>query len=178
MRGSGQWGLLGGSSNPGKSTTKPKPSKLANLARSSRGAFDNRETKQQTVSSRLDSVSRLASLNTASRSQQLPVDSNLAPRTEPLPILVNDDVQADISKPSDVNPFTDPSADLLALPSLLASSLFRLWVVPEDVASSLLRIYANPYFLIVANETQLRKAFSTSSPDDAVRSAQLRGKGI
>ena len=50
--------------------------------------------------------------------------------------------------------------------------------MPQDVANSLLRIYANLYLLTVSDETQLQKAFFTSSPDDIVRNAQLPSKGI
>ena len=50
--------------------------------------------------------------------------------------------------------------------------------MPQDVANSLLRIYANPYLLTVSSAAQLQKAFATASPDDIVRNAQLPGKGI
>lgn len=174
-RGSGQWGLLGGSSNSEKAP-KAKSSKLSNLARSSRGAFDKRVSKLLANSSnRLDSVSRLASLNTGSRSQHSPVAEAIVPETKPIsnPVVAN--LQSNLLESTDVKAFTDPSADhLIAQPSLFADSLFHLWGVPQDVANSLLRIYANPYLLTVTNEAQLRKAFSTSSPDDIVRNAQLR----
>lgn len=177
-RGSGQWGLLGGSSSSEKAP-KSKSSKLANLARSSRGAFDKRGSKLHANSStRLDSVSRLASLNSGSRSQRSPVAEVTVPETRPISSLVIVNPQSDALESTNVKAFTDPSADhLIAQPSLFADSLFHLWGVPQDVANSLLRIYANPYLLTVTNEAQLRKAFSTSSPDDIVRNAQL-GKRI
>ena len=179
-RGCGQCGLLGGSSNPDKGSVKTKPSKLASLARSSKGAFDKRSSRQQyDHSSRLASISRLAAFNSGSKSEQPPTPPPNFPQSERPSDSSTEDARSDVPNPIDVNRLTDPHADhLLAQPSTLANSLFQLWVVPQDVANSLLRIYANPYLLTVSNEAQLQKAFSTASPDDVVRNAQLPRKGI
>lgn len=50
--------------------------------------------------------------------------------------------------------------------------------MPQDVANSLLKIYANLYRLTVSDETQLQKAFFAASPDDIVQNAQLPSKGM
>lgn len=179
-RGCGQWGLLGGSSSPDKGNVKTKPSKLASLARSSKGAFDKRSPRQQyDHSSRLASVSRLAALNSGSKSEQPLTPTPYVPQSGRPSDSSNDDTNADVPDSINVNALTDPHADhLLAQPSILANCLFQLWVVPQDVTNSLLRIYANPYLLTVSNETQLQKAFSTASPDDIVRNARLPSKGM
>ena len=180
MRRRGQWGLLGGSSNLNMGNPRTKPSKLANLARSSRGAFDKKGSRQQNeATKRFDSVSRLAALSSGIASQTLSNTPPTIPRVEPVSIPSKVDLQPNVLEPANVQAFTDPLADhLLAQPSPFANSLFHFWVTPQDVANSLLRLYANPYLLTVSNEDQLQKAFSTKSPDDIVQNARLHNKGI
>ena len=175
-RGCGQWGLLGGSPNPDKASVKTKTSKLATLARSSKGAFDKRQ--QYHPSSRVASISRLAALNSGSKSESSTPPPKVT-QSERSSDSSREDAPTYISDSIDINVLTDPHADhLLAQPSILANSLFQLWVMPRDVANSILRIYANLYLLTVSDKSQLQKAFSSSSPDDIVRNAQLPRKGI
>ena len=180
MRGCGQWGLLGGSSHPDKGGVGGKPSKLASLARSNRGAFGKRSSQQQKQGSgKLDSVLRLATLGSSSRTQELVPPDSTTPaivQVEPITSQLNEEPRHILE--SKVEASTDPPVtQLWAQPSVLANSLFTLWVMPRDVANSLVRIYANPYLLTVSNEAHLKTAFSNPSPDDIVQNARLRSKG-
>ena len=181
LGGRGQCGLSGGSSGQGKEGSKTKPSKLANLARSSRGAFEKKGLSlQKEPTLKFESVARLASLSAASRLPQSPADRVVVPenRLEVSPIRETRFPDAPISEHEPTEASTDPAPGrLLERPSLFANSLCHLWVVPQDAADILLRIHANPYVLTVSNESQLQKAFSTASPDDVVRNAQRRPKG-
>jgi hypothetical protein len=126
----------------------------------------------------LASISRLAALNSGSKSEPSPPPPNVPQSNQPSDSS-NEDVRTYIPDFNDINALTDPHADhLLAQPSTFANSLFQLWVMPQDVANSLLRIYANLYRLTVSDETQLQKAFFTASPDDIVQNAQLPSKGM
>jgi len=180
MRAHGQWGLLGGSSNQEKSNAKTKSSKLAKLAHSSRGAFERRGIQRQNQDlGSFESVSRLASLSSSTRPQsQLSAPSRTetpsVPEATVQPNII--DATTSLIESEAVKASTDLCADhLLAEPSTLANSLFRLRVAPKNAADSLLRMYADPYLLIVSDQSQLQKAFSTASPDDVVRSAQSKG---
>jgi hypothetical protein len=177
----GQWGLLGGSSNPDKGGTSTKPSKLASLAQSSRGAFGKRVSQQQiNIPSKLDSVSRLAALSSGASSKKVPAipPKSVTNRNEHVVTPSGNGSQNNVMESDDVKPSTDPCADhLLGYPSVVANSLFHLWVVPQGVADSLLRIHANPYLLIVPNETSIQTAFSSASPDDVIQATQKRAKG-
>lgn len=176
----GQWGLLGGSSHSDKGGANAKPSKLANLAQSSRGAFGKRISQQIKVPSKLDSVTRLAALSSGARSKVPgPMPKSIISRNELTTMPSDDSVQVNVMESDDVKPSTDPCADhLLGHPSVVANSLFHLWVVPKGMADSLLRIHANPYLLIVSNEASIQKAFTSASPDDIVQAAQNRPKGF
>jgi hypothetical protein len=172
VRGGGRGGLLGGSSNTKQATKSSKPSKLAKLARSSKGAFDQKGT-----SIRSSSSSRLASLKSGGQKVlDGPLLSNEAPQeqTPSQPIMETiKDIPHEIPLTS-----PGPSSDhLIAQPSLLAKSLFQFWVVPHEAADSLLNIYANLYLFTAGNEAQLKSAFSTVSPDDIVKNAQRGNKG-
>ena len=179
MRAHGQWGLLGGSSHLENPNPKLKSSKLAKLAQSSRGTFERKGIlRQKNDLNSLDSVSRLASLNSTNRNRILPSE----PDTE-TPYVAERTSQVSAAEPStspiefkDIQASTDLRADhLLAEPSTLANSLFHLWVAPKTAADSLLRIYADLYPLTVSDQSQVQKAFSGASPDDVVRSAQSKG---
>jgi hypothetical protein len=179
MRARGQSGLLGGSSRQDKPNATPKSSKLAKLAQSSRGAFEKKAIlRQKQDSSSFESVSRLAALSLGSR----PPNPSTAVKSETIPEARSQPSAADSiprveDESEDLKASTDLRADhLLAEPSMLADSLFRLWIVPKNAADSLSRIYADPYLLTVSDQSQLQNAFSTSSPDDVVQRAQLRGK--
>src|ERR1700737_1631033 len=78
VRGGGRGGLLGGSSNTKQATKSSKPSKLAKLASSSKGAFDQKGTSIRTSSS-----SRLASLKSGGQKVlDGPLLSNEAPQEQ------------------------------------------------------------------------------------------------
>jgi hypothetical protein len=180
MRTRGQWGLLGGSSNLDKQSGKSKQSKLANLARSSRGAFERKGIIYHKANhDNMDAVSRLAALNSASQAQQ-PVPSSPSsdlPRRESLSRRSDSAPLNEAQKPKHVDVSTDPHCDhLLAHPSILAKSLFQLWAVPRDMNALLHGMYANFFFLTVSNESQVKDAFSTASPDDIVLDAQSHKK--
>lgn len=171
----GQWGLLGGSSLNPENPTKTRPSKLANLAKSSRGAFEKRSPRKDI---KLDSVSRLATLS--SRGQKS-LDVALAPsppsEVESVALEKIESSAPETLKETTVKVTTGPSVDhLLTPPSFLADSLFQVWVKPKDVADPLMRIYADIYFLTVSNASQLQTAFSAPSPDDIVLKAQQQSK--
>ena len=184
MRARGQWGLLGGSSHHEKSDIKPKSSKLSRLAQSSRGAFERKGTQRQKQDiGTFQTVSRLASLTSSSRPQIQPTkpspNNKMASPTDPTTETSAPDPPnppnslldtEDVKVSSDLR-----AAHLLAEPSTLAGSLFRLWVAQKDAPDSLLRLYADPYLLTVSDQSQLQKAFSTASPDDIVRSSQSKG---
>lgn len=181
MRARGQWGLLGGSSHQEKSNTKPKSSKLAKLAQSSRGAFERKGTQRQKQDiGAFQSVSRLASLTSSSRPQIQPTiplpDNKMDSPTDPTTETSAPDLPNSLVDTEDVKASSDlRAAHLLAEPSTLAGSLFRLWVAQKIAPDSRLKIYADPYLLTVSDQSQLQKAFSTASPDDIVRSSQSKG---
>lgn len=171
-RGWGQWGLLGGSSS-GRGGNRGKPSKLANLARSSRGVFD-KTASTSAPSTRLGSVSRLATL--ASRSQTVTPIPSPPPRPASLPPTQVDTSALKESPPK--QPPLDPiPSHLLSTPSLLADSLYYLSLIPRQAAASILNIQANPYLLIGATKAQVQTAFANPSPDDIVQKAQSQSKG-
>ena len=177
QRGSGQWGLLGGSSNATRA--KPKLSKLASLAKSNRGASDKNGVQQKGLSYALDSVARLSSLSSKPR-PNLSSSSSVAgvPEQEAASFIVDERPGRLDQPPNVVEAPTDHCADhLLAHPSTLADSLFHFWVVPQNTASLLLKIYANTSLLIVGGDAQSKDAFSTPSPDDVVQNAHQRNKG-
>ena len=180
MHARGQWGLLGGSSHHEQSNMKPKSSKLAKLAQSSKGAFERKGIhRQKQDPGTFESVSRLSSLSLSSRPQlqrtKPPLVKDIVPATEPKVEASPSDPMHHPIESENRNASTDlRAADLLADPSTLADSLFRIWVAPENTPDSLLRIYADPYLLTVSDQAQLQKAFSSASPDDVVRSAQSK----
>ena len=169
-RGWGQWGLLGGSSS-GRGN-RGKPSKLANLARSSRGAFD--KSTPASASTRLSSVSRLATLTSKSQTcPTLPISNR---RPSPPSIVPRTDSPA-LSQTTPKQSTPDPIPfHLLSTPSLLADCLYYLSLVPRDAATSVLNIQANPFLLIGSTKAQVQKAFANPSPDDIVRKAQSQSK--
>jgi hypothetical protein len=170
-RGWGQWGLLGGSAT-GRGSTRGKPSKLASLARSSRGAFD-KSASTPSPSTRLGSVSRLAALS--SRSQSVtPVPSPSPRPPSPLRPQLDDPVLPEAS-PKQTAPDPIPT-HLLSTPSLLADSLYYLSLIPRQATASLCNLQANPYLLIGSTKAQVQKAFSNPSPDDIVQKAQSKTK--
>lgn len=181
MRARSQWGLLGGSAHQEKSNIKPKSSKLAKLAQSSRGAFERKgiERQKQDIGP-FESVSRLASLTSSSRPQIRPIapppNNKMASPTGCTTETSAPEPPSSLVDTEDVKASTDlRAAHLLAEPSTLADSLFRLWVAQKNAPDSLLRICADPYLLTVSDQSHLQKAFSTASPDDIVRSAQSKG---
>jgi len=181
MRARGQWGLLGGSSHQDKLNVKSKSSKLAKLAQSSKGAFERKgiQRKKQDIGT-FESISRLASLTSSSCPHILPAapppTNKMASGADPVAETSDLDPPNSLIDSEDVKAPTDlRAAHLLAEPSTLADSLFRLWVAEKNAPDSPLRIYADPYLLTVSDQSQLQKAFSTASPDDIVRSAQSKG---
>jgi hypothetical protein len=171
--------LLGGSSNA--RNAKARPSKLASLAKSTRGAFEKKEIQQKAPSSSLGSVARLSSLSSNARpkndSASLPPAQT--PLQEPSSTVVTDGSGHVDHHPRSVEPSTDPRADdLLAQPSTLAKSLCHISVIPHSSARLLLKIHANTSLLTAGSEGQLKNAFAAPSPDDIVQNAQRRVKGF
>jgi len=177
QRGSGQWGLLGGSSNAAK--TKPKLSKLASLAKSNRGSSDKKGIQHKWPSSTLDSVARLSSLSSAPRvSPRSSSSTSVAlPQQDASSIALEKQSECNTEHQA-VEATVDHRADhLLARPSILAGSLFHFWEIPQNAASLLRRIYANTSLLTVVGNSQPKNAFEAPSPDDIVQNAQQRNKG-
>jgi len=169
-RGWDRWGLLGGSSSG--TGNRGKQSKLANLARSSRGAFD--KSASTSASTRLSSMSRLATLTSKSQTRPTLPISNRRPSSPPL-IPQTDSPALLESTPKQSAPDPIPF-HLLSPPSLLADCLYCLSLVPRDAATSAVNIQANPYLLIGSTKAQVRKAFANPSPDDIVQKAQSQSK--
>jgi hypothetical protein len=152
----GKGGLLGGSSKP--------TSKLANLAKSSRGTFGKRGLRTDETG-KLTSVSRLSTLTSAGRRIPVQESSDIASgSTVELPV-ERKDSPATVAVPA--SPPTEPRRDLLSPPSSLACSLFQVILPQEHKTDFLCRIYADFYPL-----TDVQTAFATASPDDVVRNAQ------
>jgi len=180
VRACGQWGLLGGSSKMSKEPAKQKPSKLAALARSSRGAFEKKldANRVSAAGVNLESVVRLSSLSSRPPPPEVPVLAQTSSK-DPTDSTKVDELSLEAKSLRQSESSIDPCSDnLLAPPSFFALSLFCSYVVPRGAAESLLKIYTNPLLLTGTGEAQLKKAFSTASPDDVTENALLRNKGI
>jgi len=180
LRACGQWGLLGGSSKMRKEAPKPKPSKLATLARSSRGAFEKKidANRDSAATVNLESVARLSSLSSRRPPVGAPVLSQ-PPSKDPTDSIKVQEFSQEATSLGKSQSSTDLCSDnLFALPSCFATSLFYSYIMPRGVAESLLKIYTNPFLLTGTDEAQLKRAFATASPDDVTQNALLRNKGI
>lgn len=175
QRHQGQWGLLGGSGKTGKAgrdDTRGKASKLASLAISNRRVVGKGSSSRHAVGkSELNSVARLASLSSSSESKTPPTPefdqgkiANLAMTGENVPRLAQ--IEALELQSSDDAP--DPGCALLAEPSIVAESLFGVFVSPQHL-SALLGSFTNLCSTVLKHN---HNPFASASPDDKVQTAQ------
>ena len=150
-----------------------KSSKLANLVRSSKGAFQPKGQQLKSTLERTNSISRLAPANSEAQkfSDKSPQSDETIPKVHETPSQSTTEPTKEVPPNIPLVSAESCSDHLLSQPSVLAKSFFNFRTVPNAGTDSLLRIHPD-LFTLGGNEAQLKMAFSTPSPDDIVKNAQ------